>query len=268
MPKIEYKHKSRFAITFIVLVVVLIILSLTSLSIGHFSYNPFDVLQSIGDFFFANSNSNQAMDNVLLNIRLPRLIAALIIGSALSLSGSVYQGVFRNPLVSPDILGVSSGACVGAAIAILFGMGAIVQQLFAFALGMGAVCIALIIPKVIKNNSNIILVLSGIITAGFFSSLMALLKFTASQDSQLAEIVFWQMGSLARIGYQDLLFVVPIVVVCTIVLLLLSWRINILSFGEVEAKTLGINTTRLRGIIVVCASLLTASTVCISGTIG
>lgn len=217
---------------------------------------------------FENQSDDQPMNVVLINIRLPRLISALFIGSALSMAGAVYQGVFRNPLVSPDILGVSNGACVGAAIAIIFGMGLITQQIFAFAFGMIAVIIAMLIPKLVRHKGNVILVLSGIIVGGFFSSLMAFLKFSAKQDTDLAEIVYWQMGSLARIDYSELAIIIPIVVVCLIVLLIFAWRLNILSFGEVEAKTSGINANKLRTIVIVCASCATASTVCISGTIG
>lgn len=162
------------------------------------------------------------MPIVLVNIRLPRLIAALIVGSALSISGAVYQGVFRNPLVSPDILGVSNGACVGAAIAIIFGLSFVSQQIFAFAFGMIAVGIAVIIPRIVRHKGNIILVLSGIIVSGFFSSVMALMKFSAKEDTELAEIVYWQMGTLARINYNDLAVCVPIVLICLVILLLLA----------------------------------------------
>ena len=259
---------SRFALTFIALAIVLFVSALVTLSIGHYSYNPLDVLRVIGDAIQGKDQADPSMGLVLVNIRLPRLIAALIVGSALSMSGAVYQGVFRNPLVSPDILGVSNGACVGAAIAIVFGFSFVAQQVFAFVIGMVAVGIAVLIPRIVRHKGNIILVLSGIIVSGFFSSIMALMKFTAKEDTDLAEIVYWQMGTLARINYKDLAVVVPVVTICLVILLLLAWRLNILSFGEVEAKTLGMNTTRLRGVVIICASCLTASTVCISGTIG
>lgn len=260
--------KTKFGGVLLTLIIILCATSLITLSIGHYSYNPLDVLRCIIDAIQGKPASDPSMNMVLVNIRLPRLIAALIVGSALSMSGAVYQGVFRNPLVSPDILGVSNGACVGAAIAIVLGLGMISQQFFAFLFGMIAVGIAVAIPRIVRHKGNIILVLSGIITSGFFSSTMALIKFSAKEDTELSEIVYWQMGTLARINYQDLFIVVPLVLACLAILLALAWRLNILSFGEVEAKTLGMNTTRIRGIVIVCASCLTASTVCISGTIG
>ncbi|MDO5328892.1 MAG: iron ABC transporter permease [Coriobacteriia bacterium] len=261
-------NKTRYGGVFIVLAIILIVVTIVALSMGHYSYNPMDVIRSIGDFILGKPSADTSMDMVIVNVRLPRIIAAIVIGAALSLSGAVYQGVFRNPLVSPDLLGVSNGACVGAAIAIIFGTSMIAQQVFAFGFGILAVGIAVLIPRLVRNTSNLMLVLAGIITSGFFSSIMALLKFTASEDKELASIVYWQMGSLTKIGFGDLGAILPIVVLCTIVLLALSWRLNILSFGEVEAQTLGMNVKRMRGIIIVCASALTAGCVCISGTIG
>lgn len=213
---------SRFALTFTALAIVLFVSALVTLSIGHYSYNPLDVLRVIGDAIQGKEQADPSMGMVLVNIRLPRLIAALIVGSALSMSGAVYQGVFRNPLVSPDILGVSNGACVGAAIAIVFGFSFVAQQVFAFVIGMLAVGIAVLIPRIVRHKGNIILVLSGIIVSGFFSSVMALMKFTAKEDTDLAEIVYWQMGTLARINYKDLAVVVPVVIICLVILLLLA----------------------------------------------
>lgn len=264
----KLSSKSRFVSVTIALTIILIVGVVIALAFGQYSFNPMDVVRSIVNAITGQPSVDPSMDAVIVNIRIPRIAAALIVGSALSLSGSVYQGVFRNPLVSPDLLGVSNGACVGAAIAIIFGGTLLSQQFLAFGGGILAVGIAVLIPRLVKNTSNLMLVLAGIITSGFFSSVMALLKFTASEDSELASIVYWQMGSLAKIGYGDLVAVLPIVLICTIVLLLLSWRLNILSFGEVEAQTLGMNVKRIRGIFIVCASCLTASTVCISGTIG
>ena len=208
------------------------------------------------------------MDMVLFNIRIPRVLAAVLVGAALSLSGAVYQGVFKNPLVSPDLLGVSSGACVGAAAAVLRGLGMVQQQMLAFVFGLIAVTISVTIPKLIRNNTNLMLVLAGIITSGFMSSVLGIMKFVADEETELSAIVFWQMGSLTTVDSIDVVAVSPIAITCAVVLLALSWRLNILSFGEVEAKTLGMNVKLVRGVVIMCASCLTASTVCISGTVG
>ena len=253
---------------FLVLCALLCAFALVALSIGHYSYDPRDVIRSITETVFSQTPTDPAMDMVLFNIRIPRVLAAVLIGAALSLSGAVYQGVFKNPLVSPDLLGVSSGACVGAAAAVLLGLGMVQQQMLAFAFGLIAVTISVTIPKLIRNNTNLMLVLAGIITSGFMSSVLGIMKFVADEETELSAIVFWQMGSLTTVDGIDVVAVSPIAIACAAVLLALSWRLNILSFGEVEAKTLGMNVKLVRGVVIMCASCLTASTVCISGTVG
>ncbi len=208
------------------------------------------------------------MDSIVFNVRLPRVLASVMIGAMLSLSGAVYQSVFRNPLVSPDLLGVSSGAAVGASAAILLGAGLATRQLFAFAGGILAVFITSLVPRLLRNRSNMMLVLSGIIVGGFLSSVLAIMKFVAEEQTELASIVYWQLGSLASILGHELLAIFPVFLVCSTLLLLLSWRINILSFGDLEARTLGVNLRQVRTIVIICASLLTASAVSVSGTIG
>ena len=264
----EQHSKERYRITVIALLFVMCFAALSAVSFGHYSYNPHDVVESITAMLSGRPSTDPGMDLVLINIRLPRMIAALIIGGALSLSGGAYQGVFKNPLVSPDLLGVSSGACVGAALAILLGLGIAARQILAFAFGLLAVSIAMFIPKLVRNNSNLVLVLAGIITSGFMSSVLGIMKFVADEETELPAIVFWQMGSLTTVDMIDVWAILPLVAAGTAILLALSWRLNILSFGEVEAKTLGMNVKRMRAIVIICASFLTASTVCISGTIG
>lgn len=245
--------------------------ALVAVCVGRLSTNPADfyhaVRSRLGVAIVANDGV-EAMETVLFNIRIPRVLASMMIGAMLSLSGAVYQGIFRNPLVSPDILGVSSGASVGAAGAILLGLGLVERQLFAFWGGILAVVLATIIPKLLKNHSSLILVLSGIIVAGFFSSLLAIMKFVAEEQTELSSIVFWQMGSFASIKMTEVIAVGPAFFTGALLLLGLSWRINILSFGDVEAQTVGMNIKQIRGIIIASASLLTASAVSICGTIG
>ena len=241
---------------------------LLSLSLGRYSNDPSKVLNVLFSRLGANVNVDPAMESIIFNVRLPRILASVMIGAMLSLSGAVYQSVFRNPLVSPDLLGVSSGAAVGAAGAILLGAGLITRQLFAFIGGMTAVLITSLVPRILRNRSNMMLVLSGIIVGGFLSSVLAIMKFVAEEQTELSSIVFWQMGSLSSILGRELLAIFPIFLICSSLLLLLSWRINILAFGDLEARTLGVNVRQVRSIVIICASLLTASAVSISGTIG
>lgn len=235
---------------------------------GRLSSNPVNVYNAILSKSGLAPTVDETMETVVFTIRIPRVLASVMIGAMLSLSGAAYQGVFRNPLVSPDILGVSSGASVGAAGAILLGLGMVERQVFAFLGGILAVVLATAIPKILKNETNLILVLSGIIVGGFLSSMCAIMKFVAEEQTELSTIVFWQMGSFAAISMKENVAVSPAFFLGAILLIGLSWRINILSFGEVEAKTLGMNIKQIRGVIIACASLLTASAVSICGIIG
>ncbi len=162
-------------------------------------------------------------EGVIFNLRLPRLLAAILVGSAFAVSGACYQAVFKNPLVSPDLLGVSSGATVGAATVILLGGNKIFVQLGAFWGGIIAVVLATAIPKLLKNNSTVLLVLSGIIVSGLMNSLIGVIKFIADPENELAAIVYWQMGSLAKIHMPDVYAIFPVIFVATAVLLALRW---------------------------------------------
>jgi len=262
------KKESSFPKVFIILLILLVAFFLAAVCIGRYSMNPLDVLSSIGSRLKAQPPADETMDTVLFVIRIPRALAAIMVGAMLSISGAVYQGVFRNPLVSPEFLGVTSGACVGAALAILLGVSVLERQIFAFAFGIGAVCLTMLIPKVMRNSGNLMLVLAGIIVRGFMDSILGVMKFLAEGTVEMSTIVFWQMGSIASVKGEEVLAISPIFLIGLILLLCLSWRINILSFGEVEARSLGVNVPVLRGSLIVISSLLTASAVCISGTIG
>jgi iron complex transport system permease protein len=247
--------------------ITLAFLILAALCMGRYSMNPADVIRVIASRI-TGGKVDEAMANILFRIRLPRVTAAVFIGAALTLSGAAYQSTFRNPLISPDLLGVSSGASMGAAAAIFLGLSLQAIQLFAFAGGMLAVLLATSLPKLLRNSTNMMLVLSGIIVSGFMNAIIGIIKFISKEQDQLSSIVFWQMGSLARVNANQLLSVTPPILLCLAVMFAVSWRLNILSFGEEEARTVGVNVPQLRGLTIVCASLLTASSVCVSGTIG
>ena len=229
--KINQKYDAVFA----GLILVLILAGILALCLGRY-WIPFpDVVKVLLSRVFPVSGSWDAnTESVVMTLRLPRVAAAVLVGGSLALSGAVYQGVFQNPLVAPDLLGVSSGACIGAALAILFSVGTFGVQVGAFIGGIIAVMITTAIPRVIKNNSNMMLVLAGIIVTGLMNSIMGIIKYIADPETQLAEITYWQMGSIAKVLPNSLLMI--------------------------------IKTTRM--IVIVCATLLTACSVCICGTIG
>lgn len=247
----------------------LILIFLWILGTGRYVLNILSVSKIFLSRFISISPSwDIKAESVLFTLRLPRALAAVLVGGALALSGGSYQGVFKNPLVSPDMLGVSAGASVGAGIGILMNQGILGIQISSFIGGIIAVMLTSNIPKILRNNSDLILVLSGVIVGGLMNSLMGIIKYMADSETQLPEITYWQMGSLARVSDKDLIFLGPIIILFTVILLLVSWRINILSLGEKEARSLGVDVGKFRGLIIICSTILTASSVCISGTIG
>jgi len=204
------------------------------------------------------NNTSDVQNNIIFNLRLPRILAAILVGSALAVPGSTFQGIFRNPLVPPDLLGVSSGACIGAAIAILLSFGLFAIQGFAFVGGLIAVLMTMSLPKLVRRDSTIILVLSGIIISGFMMACLGLIKYLADPETQLADIVYWQMGSLTKVDYKNLSLLSPMILLTTGALLMMRWRINVLSLGDREAKLIGANIRLERNLMVIFATLLTA----------
>lgn len=250
------------------LLALLIIAGIFAVCVGKFQVTPAEVLEILWSRLWGlPSRFPQMTVNVVMELRIPRILASVLVGAALALSGAAYQGIFCNPLISPDFLGVSGGACVGAALAILMSLAGGYIQLFAFVGGIAAVALAMTLPLMFRDNSNLMLVLSGIIVGSAMSSVMGFIKYTADPDTQLAAITYWTMGSFGYIGLEDLLPILPLMLVSAVILYLLSWRIDLLSLGEQEAQALGVNVRLVRGVIILCATLLTASSVCIAGTI-
>ena len=250
------------------LFVLLIIAGIFAVCVGKFQVTPSEVLEILWCRMWGLESRFPAMTvNVVMELRIPRILASILVGAALALSGAAYQGIFCNPLISPDFLGVSGGACVGAALAILLSLTSGYIQLFAFIGGIAAVALAMTLPILFRDNSNIMLVLSGIIVGSAMSSIMGFIKYTADPDTQLAAITYWTMGSFGYISLADLLPILPLMFLSALILHLLSWRIDLLSLGEQEAQALGINVKLVRSVIILCATLLTASSVCIAGTI-
>lgn len=251
------------------LVVLLAVVFFIALCAGRYSIRVTEVVRILASSVF---DVTQTWDDkaygVIFTLRLPRTIGAVLVGAALSLAGAAYQGVFKNPLVSPDLLGVSSGACVGAAIAILLGMNSLGVQTLAFAVGIGAVTLTMLIPRLFRSSSMMMLVLSGVIVRGMMDSVVGVIKYIADPETQLADITYWTLGSLVKVLSSDLFAIAPVIAAGCLMVLLLSWRINILSLGEQEARALGVHVGFVRGVVILCSTLLTASAVCVCGTIG
>lgn len=206
---------------------------------------------------------------VFWQIRLPRIAAALAIGAALSAAGVAYQGMFRNPLVSPDILGVAAGAGLGASIAIWCGMSILSVQLFAFCGGLLVVAGVTAIARLATRHDPVLtLVLVGVALGALGGAGISLIKIIADPYTQLPTITFWLLGGLADITRADLALAVPLMAAGCLPLWLLRWRLNLLTLSDDEARSLGVNVARLRLIVVVCATLATASAVAVAGIVG
>ena len=238
-----------------------------SLFAGRYSIAPGETIKALGALFGGDCDVSNEIYTLVVNVRLPRALAAAAVGAGLAASGAAFQGVFRNPLVSSNLLGVSSGAGFGAALAIVTGAGMAGTYPLAFVFGLGAVFISYSIARVYKSTPTIMLILGGIITSSVFSSLISLMKYIADPETQLPGIVFWLMGSLASVGWESFFAVIPIAIGC-ILLVLMAWRINVLSMGDKEARTLGVNVGRDKLLVIGGAALATAGAVCMSGMIG
>ena len=207
-------------------------------------------------------------DKVVFAVRLPRVAAAALVGAALSVSGAAYQGMFRNPMVSPDILGASTGAGFGAAVAILLGAGYFGISAAAFCCGLLAVAAAWLVSRLSKADQAVALILAGMMISSLFSAGTSFVKLVADTQQQLPAITYWLMGSLSSIKDKDVVFLAIPVALGMIPLFFLRWRMNLLTLGEEEAQSMGVNTRRLRGAVIVCATLLTSASVAVSGMIG
>lgn len=208
------------------------------------------------------------MEKVVLYIRLPRILLACLVGCCLSAAGASYQGVFQNPMAAPDILGATSGAAFGAALAILLGMNSRIITLFAFVFSLATIGLVFFISKRAKGKQVLTLILSGIMVSSLFSAGTSFIKLVADPSNQLPAITYWLMGSLSGAKMTELRLIVLPMTIGLIPLLLLRWRINVLTFGDDEAKSIGINAGSLRIIVIMCATLITAASVSVSGMIG
>ncbi|MGI6119446.1 MAG: FecCD family ABC transporter permease [Desulfosporosinus sp.] len=251
----------------LVLILLPIAAFLFSFAIGRYAISIPQLLSTLyGHYFGSVAEAN--LETVVFNIRLPRIFAAMLVGAALSTAGAAYQGMFKNPLVSPDILGASAGAAFGACLALYLSQAGFIVQISAFLFGLLAVLFAYLINLKLDYDPTIGLVLGGILISTLFSSGTGVLKYYADANDKLPLITFWLMGSLSSVDKRDLFSALIPMIMGFIPLFLVRWKLNVLAFGEEEARTLGINTKQLRLIVIVSSTLITAASVSISGMVG
>ncbi len=239
-----------------------------SLALGAYDIAPLDVCRIVWCKLTGQEFTDNALAaNLVWQVRMPRVLSAALVGAGLGMAGAIFQGVFRNPLASPYTLGVSNGAGFGAALGIVAGFSLVVTQLSAIAFGLLTVALTFLFAARSKRSETT-LVLAGMLVSSLFASLVSLVKFVADPTEKLPQIVYWLMGTFSGANYRELFMILPLYIVAVVLLYLFRWRLNVMSLGEVEARSFGVNVKRDRRIVIVCASVVAALAVSVSGIIG
>lgn len=261
--------RKRGAIWITILSVGLAALFLLSFAIGRYGVPITQVVRILlGRFFVLEQTWTASMQAVVLHIRLPRIALACLVGGSLALAGTAYQSVFQNPMAAPDILGASSGACFGAALALLLGLSGMSVTMTAFAFSLLTIVLVYLVSTKTRGSRRISMLLVGVMIASLFSSGTSYIKLVADPNNELPAITYWLMGSLSGARESDVLFALLPMLIGALPLFLLRWRVNILTLRDEEAASLGVNVGALRLIVVFCATFLTAASVAASGMIG
>lgn len=254
------------------LALLLTVLALCSLTLGKYPVSTADTLLFLQHKLLGLGTLDEArwqlLHNVLWEIRAPRIAAAMLIGAALATSGAAFQSMFINPLVSPGLLGVLPGASCGAALGMLLGRGWMTVQVCTFAGGLLAVGVAIGLARLYRGDRLLMLILGGIISGSLFTSVLSIIKYLADPYDQLPAIVYWLMGGLSMVDGQVVMLVALPVTVGIVVIVLLARHLNVLSMGDEEAKSLGINVRMVRFWLVLVATVISALTVVVGGLIG
>ncbi len=243
---------------------------LWSFSVGRFPVAAADVVRALWSALGGgDSGLAPNVEALVLQVRTPRILAAIAVGAALAAAGAAYQNLFKNPLVSPDILGVSAGCALGAGLALLLALPAIAVQGLAFAGGLGAVALVVAVGTWVGRRDPIpTLILAGVVVGSLFGAGIALVKYVADPYNQLPAITFWLLGSFGGATPEDLLVALPLMAIGLVPLALLRWKIDLLALSEDEARSLGLDVSKLRLVVIACATLVTAAAVALAGVIG
>ena len=266
MNEIEKKHRK----TVHIMGVILILCVFASFLLGRYPVPLGELMGILGSKLGLPIEKfwTDQMEAAVWNIRLPRVVMSVLVGACLASAGASYQGVFQNPMASPDILGASAGAGFGAALAILLGASSVGITVGAFATSLVTVALVFTVSRHARGDRVLGLVLAGIMVSSLFQSGTSFLKLVADPNNQLPQITYWLMGSLSGAKWSDLGFVILPVLIGLIPLLALRWQLNVITMGDDEARAMGVNAHRVRMGIVICSTLVTASAVSVSGMIG
>ena len=263
----EGKKTAENTIFYIILGILPFLAALICLGIGRYSMS---VSETVTTLFsrFTNAKVDNTAYTVIFNVRLPRIILAAVVGAGLSCAGAAFQGLFSNPLATPDTLGVASGASFGAVLAMLIGGNMIGIQGMALIFGLVSCLITFLIGRSSRRGSIVMIVLAGLVVSSVFEALVSLMKYVADPQDELPVITYWLMGSMSRANYKNLVMGIPFIVIGIIIIFALRWRLNILSFNEDEARSLGVNVKILRVAFILASSMITASCVSMCGQVG
>ena len=251
----------------IVLIILPMVTALIALGIGRYFITPAEVLEAITGRFTGTYEISEMAYKTVWNLRIPRILLALLVGAGLSTAGCAFQSLFANPLATPDTLGVASGASFGAALGILLGFDMLGMQVTSFVMGALAVTLTWLGGSG-KGRGLSSVVLSGIMMGSLFNALVSLVKYVADAETQLPAITYWLMGALSSASYRSLMFGAPAILIGIAVLFVIRWRMNLLPLSEDEAKSSGINIYTLRIVTIICATMITASCVSMCGQVG
>lgn len=251
----------------VALVVGLVISASVCVAVGRFPLSPHDVAAAFGSRLGGEAVS-PVLDSVVFGLRLPRIGLAIIVGAGLACAGAAFQSIFSNPLATPDTLGVTAGASVGAVIALVASLPMLGVQLVSLICGLAAVALTTAIARTNGRSNMVMLILSGVVVAAIANALLSILKYTADPNEKLPQITYWLMGSLSGASGQGLLVGGPLIAFGVTVIVFLRWRLNILALSEDEARASGMNVRRMRAVIIVAATLITASCVSMCGQVG
>jgi iron complex transport system permease protein len=264
----EAKTRRRYFLLLTGMFIIMVCALFFSFFIGYYPLTPVEVVKAFAVRFGYGGDVIPQAVTIFWKIRLPRILSAVLIGASLSVAGSVYQGMFRNPLVSPEILGVSSGASLGAAIAIYIGLPNLLIQASAFAGGISAVALSYLISRKSAHSQILSLVLTGSMVMALCNAGVTMIKYIADPNNVLQQLTFWLMGSLTKTNMTSLGWSAGPMIAGLLIIFVLRWRINLLTLDDEEAKSLGVNIGRTRLIFIVSSTLLSAAAVCLGGLIG
>lgn len=271
--KASYSSRKSLSLPSLLMGPVLVLLpfltAVVCITLGRYGVSLQELFQALTALITGQKEAvNATVYTVLVNIRLPRVLLAVLCGAGLAVSGAAFQSLFSNPLATPDTLGVASGASFGAVLGLFLGQHILIVQLFSVLFGLFAVLLTSLISRQKGASSSTMIILAGIVVSSLFNALISFVKFMADTDEQLPSITYWLMGSLANSSYPSLLFCAPFIIAGILAVLALRWRLNLLCLTEDEARSQGVNIAALRGIISLSATAITASCVAMCGQVG